>query len=185
VTVLNPDDPFGDPFGQFVAFTPRKLPSTQFPLHQAVQVSQYSGAFGAVAVGDIDGDGQQELVAGVAGLDLCHGSCIDVDLLWRGVVVSKLDGTLMAEFPKPIPQWIAENGASGWLGLAAYDDDPRFATPAIADLDGDGLKEVLWVDSNTNLLMVWKVAGTPGPELADWPMYHHDPKHTNVLPVTR
>jgi hypothetical protein len=69
--------------------------------------------------------------------------------------------------------------------IATFLGDPRFNTPAIADLDGDGLKELIWVDPAAYLLMVWNVDGTPGPELADWPMYRHDPKHTNVLPVRR
>ena len=73
-----------------------------------------------------------------------------------------------------------------------YVEDPRTSVPAIVDLDGDGLKEIVYVSSTYGnpfgrigqaTIMVWKVAGTPGPELADWPMYRHDAKHTNVLPL--
>jgi hypothetical protein len=62
-------------------------------------------------------------------------------------------------------------------------DDRRQASPAIADLDGDGLKEILWVDPIHPKLFVWNVAGTPGPLEAAWPAYHRDAKHSNVLPL--
>ena len=139
----------------------------------------------SVAIGDVDGDGVQELVAGVDGLEECGlaGCAID-DLVRRAVVVQRADGSLVSQFPKPIPQHItSEEGAVIMIG--GFVDDPRYATPAIADLDGDGLKEVVWFDPFTSRLFVWNVAGTPGQELADWPMYHHDPKHTNVLPIRR
>jgi hypothetical protein len=98
--------------------------------------------------------------------------------LRHAVVAQRLDGSLVTQFPKPVPQSFDASG-----GGASFPDDPRAATPGIADLDGDGLKEVVWLDPITSALFVWNVAGTPGPELADWPMYRHDPKHTNVLPV--
>ena len=51
--------------------------------------------------------------------------------------------------------------------------------PAIADLDGDGLKEIVWIDFYGNLL-VWSVPGTPAPEHAEWAMFRHDPAQTGV-----
>jgi hypothetical protein len=62
-------------------------------------------------------------------------------------------------------------------------DDPFAATPAIADLDGDGLKEIAWYDPESSRIFVWNVPGTPGPLLADWPMYARDAKHSNALPL--
>jgi hypothetical protein len=53
-------------------------------------------------------------------------------------------------------------------------------TPAIGDLDGDGLKEIVWIDFNGSLL-VWNVPGTPAPEAMQWPMFRHDPGHTGAL----
>jgi subtilisin family serine protease len=132
-----------------------------------------------IAIGDIDGDGVQELVSGIMGTDECTPyPCDNLARLRRAVVAQRLDGSLVTQFPKPVPQSLDASG-----GIFGMPDDPRAATPAIADLDGDGLKEVVWLDPVTSALFVWNVAGTPGPELADWPMYRHDPKHTNVLPV--
>jgi hypothetical protein len=133
-----------------------------------------------IAIGDIDGDGVQELVSGIMGTDECRPyPCDNLARLRRAVVAQRLDGSLVTQFPKPVPQSLDAGGGIG----GGYRDDPRAATPAIADLDGDGLKEVVWLDHVTSALFVWNVAGMPGPEFADWPMYRHDPKHTNVLPV--
>jgi hypothetical protein len=141
-----------------------------------------------IAIGDVDGDGVQELVTGVNGPEVCGlAGCMIDDLVRLAVVVQRTDGSLMPQFPKPVPQFIAsDEPEEGWIiSIGVFVDDPRHATPSIADLDGDGLKEVVWFDPVTSRLFVWNVAGTPGPELADWPMYRHDPKHTNVLPVGR
>jgi hypothetical protein len=136
-----------------------------------------------IAIGDVDGDGVQDLVAGVDGRDECGlAGCRIDDLVRRAVVVQRTDGSLVPQFPKPVPQHILDEEGDFYF-VGAFVDDPRYATPAIADLDGDGLKEVVWLDPFTTRLFVWNVAGTPSPELADWPMYHHDAKHTNVLPV--
>jgi hypothetical protein len=165
-------------FGQFQAIRLRDRVARPTPLvHQFFQSRLESAA---TAIGDIDGDGVQELVNGTMGDDPFGRRRL-------AVVVAHADGTLHPQFPKPVPQFVAEDGDpfEGFGGGGFHYDDDRYATPAIADLDGDGLKEVVWVDPITFEIFVWNVAGTPGPELADWPMYHHDPKHTNVLPVQR
>ncbi len=132
---------------------------------------------GGTAIGDIDGDGKQELVSGSMGYHNCQ-YCPDDDALRLAVVAAQADGTPVAGFPKPVPYPVA----GLVIGLT---DDGRYSTPAIADLDGSGLKQVIWFDFLTASIFVWDVPGTPGPELADWPMYHHDAKHTNVLPLHR
>ena len=133
-----------------------------------------------IAIGDVDGDGVQELVSGA------YGPGVNDRLVDRAVVAQRADGTVLTQFPKPVPRYFCEEEEGACLFVvSALHDHPKYNTPAIADLDGDGLKEVLWVDPVTLRLFVWNVAGTPGPELADWPMYHHDPKHTNALPVLR
>jgi hypothetical protein len=141
---------------------------------------------GAIAIGDLDGDGQQELVTGTYGVAACgfeYGPCDDKRSL--GIVVQRLDGTLMPHFPKPLPVSVPSHDpdAAPAISITVSIDDPRYNTPAISDLDGDGLKEVVWVDPSSSRIFVWDVPGTPGPVLADWPMYHHDPKHTNALPT--
>jgi hypothetical protein len=50
----------------------------------------------------------------------------------------------------------------------------------VGDLDGDGLKEIVFIDFFGHIL-VWTVPGTPGPEVAEWPMYQHDAAHTGAL----
>ena len=142
----------------------------------------------SIAIGDVDGDGVQELVSGQSGPQACAlAGCPEDELVRLAVVVQRTDGSLVPQFPKPVPQLVwSDESREGWIFMiGVFVDDPRHATPAIADLDGDGLKEIVWFDPVTSRLFVWNVAGTPGPELADWPMYRHDPKHTNVLPVRR
>ena len=52
----------------------------------------------------------------------------------------------------------------------------KFMTPAIGDLAGDGLKEIVWIDWYGNLL-VWDVPGTPAPEAMQWPMFRKRETH--------
>ncbi len=116
---------------------------------------------GSVAVGDIDGDGAQDLVVGTgmcwAAQEYAYHRCFSVDAFHA-------DGSRLSGFPKPIPL----PGAT------------KSVMPAIGDIDGDGLKEIAFIDFNGNV-MVWTVPGTPGPENLQWPMFRHDPAHTGAL----
>jgi len=182
VRVVEPEI-FEDEIGYFAPFQVRRTDNPVAPIRHRLftQVTSIDRV-GGIAIGDVDGDGIQELVGGVVG----HGCGIAEDICLggrgsrRAVPIQRPDGSLVAGFPKPIPDFGAELGG---FFVNAFIDDPRYATPAIADLDGDGLKEIIWVDTLTTRIFVWNVPGTPGPLLADWPMYHHDPKHSNTLPV--
>jgi len=74
------------------------------------------------------------------------------------------NGSRLPGFPKPT---VAPSGS-------------KLVDPAIGDLDGDGLKEIVWIDFWGNI-MVWNIPGTPGPEVMQWPMHRHDPAHTGAL----
>jgi hypothetical protein len=120
---------------------------------------------GTPAIGDIDGDGGQDVVvgSGTCGLwerydDPTLRRCYTVDAFRAA------DGSQLPGFPKPT----ARAGRS------------RVTTPALGDLDGDGLKEIVWIDGRDNIL-VWTIPGTPGPENMQWPMYRHDAAHTGAL----
>jgi hypothetical protein len=140
---------------------------------------------GGIAIGDLDGDGVQELLAGASGSSCGAGSCPSGTKTLRGLVAQRLDGSLVPSFPKSLPDFFFEEGDEKGGGIYFWLDDERANTPAITDLDGDGLKEVVWVAPTSLQLFVWDVAGTPAPLIADWPMYHHDAKHSNVLPASR
>jgi hypothetical protein len=183
---------FEDDFGYFVPFRYRRAGSPLPALvHRLFKFSDDGGHYGrGIAIADVDGDGIQELVGGVAGegcgvtTDYCTSGTTPPTLR-RGVVVQRLDGRLLDKFPKPLPQIFRSEGGSVHGGISFSLDDSRASTPAVVDLDGDGLKEIVWVDQPLygTRIYVWDVEGTPGPLLADWPMYQHDPKHSNVFPV--
>ncbi len=184
-----PGGNFLDEIGAFLVFQHKAVPEPAPIEHELFTYVDAGGGRAGIAIGDIDGDGVQELVGGVSGRGCGVDPCVLQNYSFfpvrRAVAAQRPDGTLVPTFPKPVPEVVFSDGDyAGGIGITAFLDDPRHATPAIADLDGDGLKEVIWYDLDLSLIFVWNVAGTPGPLLADWPMYHHDPKHSNALPPT-
>ncbi len=119
------------------------------------------------AIADVDGDLQPEVVVG-RGVCESRGMTLETyDLArLRCFTVYALDraGNPLPGFPKAT------------LGPAAN----QSISPAIADLDGDGLKEIVWVDI-WGRMMVWTVPGLPSPELGPWPMYRQNPALTGAL----
>ncbi len=119
---------------------------------------------GTAVVGDIDGDGRQDVVTGT-GTCQYWGGYSDLTLhRCYSIYAFRTDGTLLPGFPKAVPT------PSPQLGNSV----------AIGDLDGDGLKEIVFLDYNGNVI-VWTVPGTPGPERMQWPMIRHDPAGTSAL----
>ncbi len=100
---------------------------------------------GSVAVGDLDGDGRPEVVA---------GSDNGWVFAWHG------DGSMVAGWPQftgwnaDYPYKCATNACTGVV-----------AAPTVADLDGDGKAEVI-VGSYSHKMFVWKGDGTVRP---GWP----------------
>jgi hypothetical protein len=117
---------------------------------------------GAASIGDIDGDGRQEVVLGLAH---CRLWPADISRPCTGLWAFRADGSVVPGFPKathsPAP--------------------PVYSQPAIGDLDGDGRKEIVWVGA-TGEIIVWNVPGTPGPENFQWPMARQNAAHTGALP---
>jgi subtilisin family serine protease len=114
---------------------------------------------GSAAFVDIDGDGSREIVVGSGAP------------YWPGIPMSgrealmpfclhafRSGGQEAAGFPKPATDCDASLGN----------------TPAVMDMDGDGLLEIAWVNMRGDLF-VWDTSTADRIESTDWPMNQHDP----------
>jgi hypothetical protein len=112
---------------------------------------------GDIAAGDLDRDGEMELVFSDA---------------WRYVYVVRHDGTNYPGFPKLTPY----AASAEWV-----------SSPALADLDGDGRLEIIYTPSATGLsaklvvISTNTAAGTSGQVWAGWPV--DLPGSTEASPV--
>jgi hypothetical protein len=128
----------------------------------------FFGALGAAAVGDITGDGAPELVAPTGGLR----KLLDV-------AVSAQQG--LADAPTPtgfVTEGIAHHQISAWSAatgalLPAFPrvmEDMQFiGSPALADVDGDGVAEVL----NGSGVYQVRAYRADGSMPAGWPKFTH------------
>jgi hypothetical protein len=118
------------------------------------------------SIADVNGDLAPDVVTG-------GGICV-VEDAGRGfagrrcfpVYAFDRNGNVLPGFPK------STSGPAGG----------QSTSPAVADLDGDGLKEIVWVDIWGHLL-VWNVAGIAAPEAPPWPMYRQNPALTGAVPI--
>jgi subtilisin family serine protease len=116
---------------------------------------------GSPSVADIDGDGDQDLVLSLLHCDWWRLLPYNCNGLWA----FEADGSVVPGFPK----------------LTQSPGTP-LSQPAIGDLDGDGLQEIVWLGESGELV-VWNVPGTPGTPHHEWPMTGQNAAHTGALPV--
>jgi hypothetical protein len=131
-----------------------------FPYSQADKV--YGP--GTPAIGDIDGDGGQNVVIGTGTCAFWGGSADPTLRRCYTVYAFDENGALLPGFPKPTARYGTHRGL----------------TPALGDLDGDGLREIVWIDG-TNQVSAWTVPGTAGPSELQWPMFRAGERHTGAF----
>jgi FG-GAP-like repeat len=109
--------------------------------------------YSSPAVGDLDDDGDPDIVVG-------YGSTIEGPSSMGGVRAYRRDGTLL---------W--QRVAGDFVGPSDGIPDPVMSTPAIGDVDGDGLTDVAWggLDAHIHL-----VRGADGVDKAGWPRFVRD-----------
>ena len=145
---------------QAVSSTTRQLPG--WPQVWSFTRGDNAHGAGSAAIGDIDGDGGQDVVVGTG---MCWAASGFEYHRCYPVHAFHANGSALAGFPKPTP---FPGGDAGLM-------------PAIGDLDGDGLKEVAWADWAGNVI-VWDVPGTPGPENIQWSGFRGNAAHTGARP---
>lgn len=106
--------------------------------------------FGTPALADVDGDGKAEIIVSSDSFSGPNHFALHA---------YRYDGNEAVGFPKPT------------ASIGAFQTN----SAAVADMDGDGLLELAWVDYDTNLYL-WDLpapASSPKP----WPMFRQDPGH--------
>jgi hypothetical protein len=100
--------------------------------------------YSSPAVGDLDDDGDPDIVVG-------YGSTIEGPSSMGGVRAFRRDGTLL---------W--QRVAGDFVGPSDGIPDPVMSTPAIGDVDGDGLTDVAWGGLDAHIHLVRGTASTGG-----------------------
>jgi M6 family metalloprotease-like protein len=144
-----------------------------------------------IALGDLDADGQMEMVVTAGGQIFAfnlNGTLVNgypVPRQPRPVVLSSpvlgdVDGdgdieVFCATSQGNIEAWKRDGSAMEGFPLVIGGEIP--VTPLLSDLDGDGLIELAAV-SDGGVVMVWDMRGKWNNQAAPWPEYLHDSGHT-------
>ncbi len=151
------------------------------------------------SVGDVDGDGDMEVVVGTYGQgDQANGNLFvfhhdgTLDPNWPrwagtaqtpatfgGTALGDLDsdGRLEIVTGSFLGVYVFRHDGSQFEGFPRLTTD-NFAQPMIADLDGDGRSEIVEV-SLLDFLSVWTVL-TPSPDSESWPRFRQNPARTGT-----
>ena len=173
----------------------------------------FDGTLGAPSpgVGDLDGDGQLEIVwpvnSGTFRLDIlvvdtgiADGSAGDVLPGWpvelpanteASPVIGDIDGDGVPDIVQPIgnsetdtPDLVYALAADGSV-IAGFpirlDGHPR-STPVLCDLEGDGDVDIVY-GSWDRLLHVWDMPATWDPSRVPWPTFQGNMQRTGVVPL--
>src|SRR5664279_1657409 len=118
--------------------------------------------YSSPAVGDVDGDGIPDIVVGYGStIENAQRQSQSLSPLQGGVRAYRRDGgTPIWDRPS-----VYFNGANSAVG------EPVMSTPAIGDVDGDGIVEVAWGGLDAYLYLV---KGTDGSNKPGWPIFVRD-----------
>lgn len=145
----------------------------------------------APALGDLDGDGQMEIVTTVKGQVWAikpNGSLLDyfpVPPLSREInlsspILGDADGDgkieVIVSTSEGQIETFRKDGESA-EGFPLVLGGSASVTPMLVDLDGDGLTELAAVSEEGSVL-VWNLPGKWNANAAPWPAFLHDPGHT-------
>lgn len=167
-----------DNTGAFYVWDPHGNVLPGWPRNNPAEPSLYNVAFNAPVVLDLDGDGRSEIITS------------RLQEFWSEelqqrygfpVQAFRYDGTSISELARPA------------YGAWSYPD----ASPAVADIDGNGRLELVWTEfrdqgpSTTTRwprLFAWDLS-TPATNPQPWPMYRGDARHSgvaqSVVPIVR
>ncbi len=123
-----------------------------WPVKYDRQITGSSFGYGAPALADLDQDGRADIIVTS---DTNANSFSPLNAY-------KFDGSKVPGFPKPT------------LEMGAFSTN----TAAVADLDGDGFMEMVWIDVSGRIY-VWDLSA-PSNAVAPWPMFQHDERHTGA-----
>jgi len=152
----------------------------------------------AFSLGDLDSDGLPEIVFGRNGdfgdyLYALNGDGSDV-VSWPITSFQVQTPCVIADIDSDSKQEVIVRGmdrlcvfnndggnVKGWP--KTVEDFEHTGTynpsPLVADLDGDGNIEIV-APSFFNTIYVWDVFGAYDPSKIEWPMFHHDERHTGL-----